>query len=256
MQTPARTTDGAAQARRIRSFVRREGRLTPGQQKALKRLWPKYGLSVERELRPAAVFGRSAPLTLEVGFGNGASLAAMAANEPESDFIGIEVHRPGVGRLLRQLEQQGLGNVRVFCQDAVEVLEQRIPDASLQRVLLLFPDPWPKRNTTNGALCKRTLSRSWRAGSSRAVYFTWRPTGKPTPNKCSQSWKRARISSTVAAKGSTPSDLTTALSPNLSGGAKGSAMPYGISSTGVPEQNLSSSRRNPRLPDRIIRIQR
>ncbi len=145
MQTPARTTDGAAQARRIRSFVRREGRLTPGQQKALKRLWPKYGLSVERELRPAAVFGRSAPLTLEVGFGNGASLAAMAANEPESDFIGIEVHRPGVGRLLRQLEQQGLGNVRVFCQDAVEVLEQRIPDASLQRVLLLFPDPWPKK---------------------------------------------------------------------------------------------------------------
>ena len=145
MVTPARSADSNTPARRVRSFVRREGRLTPGQQKALQQLWPRYGLSVAHVLRPAAVFGRSAPVTLEIGFGNGASLAEMAAQEPESDFIGIEVHRPGVGRLLRQLEQQGLGNVRVFCHDAVEVLEESIPDACLHRVLLFFPDPWPKK---------------------------------------------------------------------------------------------------------------
>lgn len=131
--------------RRVRSFVRREGRLTPGQQKALDTLWPTYGLSIEHQLKPVEIFGRSAPLTLEIGFGNGASLAEMAANEPDADFIGIEVHRPGVGRLLRELEQRGLDNVRVICGDAVEILEQNIVDNSLHRVLLFFPDPWPKK---------------------------------------------------------------------------------------------------------------
>jgi tRNA (guanine-N7-)-methyltransferase len=143
MNGPERKTDGLN--RRIRSFVRREGRLTPGQQRALQTLWPKYGLSTEHRLKPAELFGRSAAVTLEIGFGNGASLADMAANEPDSDFIGIEVHRPGVGRLLRQLDARGLGNVRVFCDDAVQVLERNIPDAALQRVLLFFPDPWPKK---------------------------------------------------------------------------------------------------------------
>ena len=134
-----------ALSRRIRSFVRREGRLTAGQQRALETLWPKYGLSTEHELKPAELFGRSAPVTLEIGFGNGASLTEMAANEPDSDFIGIEVHRPGVGHLLRKLEERGLDNVRVFCHDAVEILEQNIADGCLHRVLLFFPDPWPKK---------------------------------------------------------------------------------------------------------------
>ena len=137
------TTD--AQSRRIRSFVRREGRLTLGQQRALDELWTHYGRPFAEDFDPAAVFGHSAPLTLEIGFGNGASLATMAANEPAADFIGIEVHRPGVGHLLIRLEELELTNVRVFCHDAVEVLEQRISDASLDRVLLFFPDPWPKR---------------------------------------------------------------------------------------------------------------
>jgi tRNA (guanine-N7-)-methyltransferase len=132
-------------SRRIRSFVRREGRLTQGQHRALEQNWPKYGLSHEQDLDPGQVFGRAAPLTLEVGFGNGASLAEMAASDPDSDFIGIEVHRPGVGRLLMELERRIIGNVRVFCHDAVEVLEARIPEASLDRVLLFFPDPWPKK---------------------------------------------------------------------------------------------------------------
>jgi tRNA (guanine-N7-)-methyltransferase len=131
--------------RRIRSFVRREGRLTPGQQKALQAGWPRYGLDATQMLDYRAVFGRDAPVTLEIGFGNGASLAHMAANEPASDFIGIEVHRPGVGRLLRELAARDLHNVRVICADAVEVLEGAVPDASLERVLLFFPDPWPKK---------------------------------------------------------------------------------------------------------------
>jgi len=143
MHTDKHNTD--AQHRRIRSFVRREGRLTAGQQKALEDLWPRFGLSADVELNAAHTFGRSASLTLEIGFGNGNSLARMAADDPQSDFIGIEVHRPGVGHLLIELEEQVLGNVRIFCHDAVEVLDRCIPDACLDRVLLFFPDPWPKR---------------------------------------------------------------------------------------------------------------
>ena len=123
-----------AQRRRIRSFVRREGRLTPGQQRALDELWAHYGQPVTGNLNPAAVFGRNAPLTLEIGFGDGASLATMAANEPAADFIGIEVHRPGVGHLLIRLEALELTNVRVFCNDAVEVLEQSIGDVVRVRI--------------------------------------------------------------------------------------------------------------------------
>jgi tRNA (guanine-N7-)-methyltransferase len=128
----------------VRSFVRREGRLTPGQQRALDELWPRFGLSTQQKPDWQAVFGRRAPLTLEIGFGNGASLAAMAAQDRDSDFIGIEVHRPGVGRLLQALDGQQLDNVRVFCDDALDVLNTCIDDHSLDRVLLFFPDPWPK----------------------------------------------------------------------------------------------------------------
>jgi tRNA (guanine-N7-)-methyltransferase len=91
------------------------------------------------------VFGRDAPRTLEIGFGNGASLATMAAQQPQHDFIGIEVHRPGVGHLLQLIEEQGLGNVRVMREDAVQVLKHCIADDSLERVLLFFPDPWHKK---------------------------------------------------------------------------------------------------------------
>ncbi len=92
-----------------------------------------------------ALFGRNAPRTLEIGFGNGESLAAMAEAAPEQDFLGVEVHRPGVGHLLLRIEALGLENVRVISHDAVEVLEHHIPDRSLDRVLLFFPDPWPKK---------------------------------------------------------------------------------------------------------------
>jgi tRNA (guanine-N7-)-methyltransferase len=168
-----------AHNRRIRSFVRREGRLTPGQQKALRTLWPDYGLAVEGEIKPAQLFGRSAPVTLEIGFGNGASLAEMAANEPDSDFIGIEVHRPGVGHLLRKLEQRELGNVRVFCHDAVEILEQNIADACLHRALLFFPDPWPKKKHHKRRIVQPAfvalVARKLKTGGHFHMATDWQP---------------------------------------------------------------------------------
>ncbi|ERP89245.1 hypothetical protein A15D_00319 [Alcanivorax sp. MD8A] len=132
--------------RKVRSFVLREGRLTTGQRNALDSLWPTFGL--ERDdglLNPQAVFGRDAPRVLEIGYGMGQSLAAMAKADPSKDFIGIEVHRPGVGALLMEIEQQNLSNLRSYCDDAVEILELCIPDNSLARVQLYFPDPWHKK---------------------------------------------------------------------------------------------------------------
>ena len=119
--------------------------MTRSQQHALVELLPRYGLATDTMIEATAIFGRSAPLTLEIGFGNGDSLATMAAQNPASDFIGIEVHRPGIGHLLLELERQGITNVRVFTADAIEVLDHSIPDNSLNRVLLFFPDPWPKK---------------------------------------------------------------------------------------------------------------
>ena len=136
----------AAQSRRVRSFVRREGRLTTGQRQALESVWPRYGIAAGGGLIDvAAIFGRVAPITLEIGFGNGESLAAQAEQQPERDFIGIEVHRPGVGHLLVEIQRRGLTNVRIFNEDAVEVLERRIPPASLDAVQIFFPDPWHKK---------------------------------------------------------------------------------------------------------------
>jgi len=135
-----------AYLRRIRSFVRREGRLTKGQQRALDELFPQYGITLQQGgINFDVLFARRAPRILEIGFGNGASLAEMAANHPENDYLGIEVHRPGVGNLLLQVEKQALTNIRVSNDDALEVLEQQIPDASLDAVYLFFPDPWHKR---------------------------------------------------------------------------------------------------------------
>lgn len=119
--------------------------MTPAQRAALDRLWPRYGLEPVGLLDLDALFGRRVPRTLEIGFGNGASLLAMAQAQPEQDFLGIEVHRPGVGRVLQEIDAHGLTNVRVICRDAVEVLERHLPDASLDRVLVFFPDPWPKK---------------------------------------------------------------------------------------------------------------
>ncbi|MFW2372351.1 MAG: tRNA (guanosine(46)-N7)-methyltransferase TrmB [Gammaproteobacteria bacterium] len=132
--------------RTIRSFVKREGRLTTGQQKAIETQWPLYGIDyTEQFLDLDQVFGRQSPRVLEIGFGNGDSLWQMAQANPELDYLGIEVHRPGVGHLLHLIESSAINNIRVSNHDAVEVLKNQIPDASLDRVQLFFPDPWHKK---------------------------------------------------------------------------------------------------------------
>ncbi|MFZ5592755.1 MAG: tRNA (guanosine(46)-N7)-methyltransferase TrmB [Pseudomonadota bacterium] len=132
--------------RTIRSFVRREGRMTDAQRHALEVLWEEYGVTAGTDrLDPDALFGRTAPRHLEIGFGMGDALCAMAQAHPEHDYLGIEVHRPGVGSLMQKAHALGLSNVRVISADAVEVLEQMIPDAVLDAAYLFFPDPWPKR---------------------------------------------------------------------------------------------------------------
>ncbi len=139
-------TDEGAAPRRIRSFVRREGRFTTAQRAAFEGLWAGRGLEIGTQpLALPELFPGCHRFTLEIGFGMGNTLAELAAREPDTGFIGIEVHRPGVGKLLALAEERGLDNLRVFCHDAVEVLERALADASLDAVLLFFPDPWHKK---------------------------------------------------------------------------------------------------------------
>lgn len=135
-----------SRGRQVRSFVRRAGRITAAQSRALREFWPVFGIELPREpLDLDEVFGRSAPRICEVGFGDGQALATLAAKHPEMDFLGIEVHEPGVGRLLLTIEKQGLTNIRVIRHDAVEVLRDWLTPACLDRLHLFFPDPWPKK---------------------------------------------------------------------------------------------------------------
>jgi len=132
--------------RSIRSFVLRKGRLTSAQQIALDELWPYYGIeSAETVLDFDDYFERPAEVILEIGFGNGESTWQMAQFETDKNFIGIEVHEPGVGHLLMALEKHGIENVRVACEDAVPFMQQRIAAGSLAGVRIYFPDPWPKK---------------------------------------------------------------------------------------------------------------
>jgi tRNA (guanine-N7-)-methyltransferase len=131
--------------RRIRSYVLRQGRMTDLQEKAYQTYWNQWGVRPgEQRLNLADLFGREAPLVMEIGFGMGASLLSMARRAPEKNFIGIEVHRPGVGKLLAMMAEQEVTNIRIFCHDAVDVLESRIVDNVLERVQVFFPDPWHK----------------------------------------------------------------------------------------------------------------
>lgn len=132
--------------RGVRSFVLRQGRMTEGQKKAYERNWPTYGLTRENGMiDPREIFGRDNMLNLEIGFGMGQSLADMAEAAPEQDFIGVEVHLPGVGALLKEIEDRGLENIRVYAIDANDVVDLCLPDAALDRVMVFFPDPWPKK---------------------------------------------------------------------------------------------------------------
>ncbi len=126
--------------------MRREGRFTQAQKDSLRKFWPQYGLDAEQGLVDFVdVFGNQNPTWLEIGFGNGLSLAQMAAAQPAINFIGAEVYRPGVGRLLSELERAKTGNVRVFAHDAVVIIDGCIAKNSLDRILIFFPDPWHKK---------------------------------------------------------------------------------------------------------------
>ncbi|KAF0190715.1 MAG: tRNA (guanine-N7-)-methyltransferase [Gammaproteobacteria bacterium] len=131
--------------RTIRSFVRREGRMTEAQRRALEQYWPRYGVDVAGPLKLAAIFDRPAPCIVEIGFGMGDTLIEMARCHPDNNYLGIEVYRPGIGSVLRQLDAADMHNVRVIAGDAMEVLRNALADASLDAIHVFFPDPWPKK---------------------------------------------------------------------------------------------------------------
>ena len=142
---PARTMLYDPTEHRIRSFVTRAGRLSTGQARALEEFGPQFLVPYKKEMLDyAAAFGRQAPTILEIGFGMGDTTAHIARQMPDKDFIGVEVHTPGVGSLLKQIGEQGIQNLRLIQHDAFEVLNNMIPDGSLAGVHIFFPDPWHK----------------------------------------------------------------------------------------------------------------
>ena len=144
--------------RRVRSFVRRPGRITAAQKSALARLKPRYGVAfTEQRVDLDETFGRQAPRVLDIGFGDGEALLTLAANNPDVDFLGVEVHEPGIGHLLVLLEKAGLTNVRIIDRDVVDVLPAMIPDEAFDAVKLLFPDPWPKKRHHKRRLVQTTF---------------------------------------------------------------------------------------------------
>lgn len=134
------------ETRGIRSFVLRQGRMTEGQKRAQADLLPRFGIDYSPgPLDLDAAFGRKAPKILEIGFGMGETTAAIAAVQPENDYLGVEVHAPGVGALLKRIDAGGITNIRIIRHDAVAVLENMIPPGSLAGAHVFFPDPWPKK---------------------------------------------------------------------------------------------------------------
>jgi tRNA (guanine-N7-)-methyltransferase len=167
-------------ARTIRSFVLRAGRQTPGQARALTQLWPRFGIDFAKSpLDLDAIFARSAPRCLEIGFGIGEVIGALAQRNPHIDYLGIEVHRPGVGRLLQTCAQASLANVRIICDDAVEVLRHGIADESLREALIFFPDPWHKKRHHKRRLIDgeflALLARKLEAGGILRMATDWQP---------------------------------------------------------------------------------
>jgi tRNA (guanine-N7-)-methyltransferase len=165
--------------RPIRSFVLRQGRMSDAQQRACEALYPRYGISADAPLDFRALFGRDAPVVLEIGFGMGETTAAIAASRPDVDFLGVEVHWPGIGALLRRIDSTGLSNVRVLRRDAVDVVGRMIAPASLAGVHVFFPDPWPKKRHHKRRLLKpsfvHALANCLAAGGYLHVATDWLP---------------------------------------------------------------------------------
>ena len=146
MTEPQTTSQTPEHPRAIRSFVLRQGHMTAAQQRAIDTLWPQYGLDYRAEpLDLAQTFGRAAPKVLEIGFGMGTATAEIARRLPDTDFLAADVHGPGVGNLLKLIEEQGIANIRVMRHDAVEIVENMLADNSLDGIHIFFPDPWHKK---------------------------------------------------------------------------------------------------------------
>ena len=166
--------------RQVRSFVLRQGRITPSQERAMRELWPKYGIDyagMQRDLH--ALFDRAAPVVMEIGFGNGDALVHAAAADPARDYIGIEVHAPGVGRALAGIEAARLRNVRVYRHDALEVLQHEIASGALDEVRIYFPDPWHKKRHHKRRLVRAEaaalLADRLRPGGLLHLATDWQP---------------------------------------------------------------------------------
>jgi tRNA (guanine-N7-)-methyltransferase len=164
--------------RRIRSFVLRAGRTTVAQERALDELWPRFGLDLPGSpLDLDRVFGRDAPRCLEIGFGVGEVIGSLAESNPHIDYLGVEVHRAGVGRLLLRAEQNSLTNLRVICHDAVDVLRDYLPDSSFDQILIFFPDPWHKKRHHKRRLIEASfvslLAAKLRAGGALRLATDW-----------------------------------------------------------------------------------
>ncbi len=169
-----------ARHRRVRSFVRRPGRITASQQRALTDIWPRYGIEFsEARLDLDAAFGRSARRVLDIGFGDGEALVTMAARSPDVDFLGVEVHEPGIGHLLVLLERARLQNVRIIARDVVDVIDHMIAPQSFDVVNIFFPDPWPKKRHHKRRLISDSfvsrLATITRANALLHVATDWQP---------------------------------------------------------------------------------
>jgi len=173
-------TEVTGSKRPVRSYVIRSGRLTESQRKAIDEHWQDYVVEYDgKPLQLTELFPQSGELTVEIGFGMGDSLLAMAEAHPEQNFLGIEVHKPGVGKLMHGIHQRGLQNLRIICHDAVEVLNNSLETDSIDRVLLLFPDPWPKkkhhkRRIVQPGFVKLLVSRL-KTGGSFHLATDWEP---------------------------------------------------------------------------------
>jgi tRNA (guanine-N7-)-methyltransferase len=185
--------------RHIRSFVLRAGRMTPAQERALTELWPAYGLDLgDDPLDLEAIFGRGAPRCLEIGFGVGEVIGSLAENHPHIDYIGIEVHRPGVGRLLLRAAQANARNLRVICHDAVEVLRDKLPDNSFDEILVFFPDPWHKKRHHKRRLIEpaftATLAAKLRRGGVLRLATDWQAYAEQMLAVCNENPHLASLS--------------------------------------------------------------
>lgn len=187
--------------------------MTVGQQSAMDELLPRYGLDPEQPLDPVQTFGRNAPLVFEIGFGVGDYLLARATAQPQTDFIGVEVHRPGVGHLLSRVHAAGLGNVRVYSTDAIEVLDRCIADASLDELVIQFPDPWHKKRHNKRRLVQPSFARRAVRVLKPAGACVWPPTGPTTRCRWSRCSTPSRACTTSATRPITCPNLRSERSP-------------------------------------------